>query len=157
MVLRYIKLKVDKWLKIIAGMGNSTLYFTYLYIFSYCSFLYMSYLLCQIVSRYSTWHIVLAKLMYEASTSFYSPLRICVCVCSRSHLLANDWWGMMISRKVNRNKYRWKQNKTYLKEDGNKPQVTVNYYCWLLVDIPWQPKEEGSRLNPSVAFNLPQS
>lgn len=43
-------------------------------------------------------------------------------------------------------------NRTHFKEDGNNPQVTVNYYWWPLTDIPWQ-SEEGN-LNSSVAFNL---
>lgn len=53
----------------------------------------------------------------------------------------------MMSRKANGNTYGYKQNRTPLKEDGNNPQVTVNYYCWSLTDILWQPKKEGN-LNP---------
>lgn len=68
-------------------------------------------------------------------------------------LTAKDWRELMLSGKANGNKYRYKQNRTHLKEDGNNPQVTVNYYWWLLTDIPWQSEEEGN-LNSSVAFNL---
>lgn len=35
----------------------------------------------------------------------------------------------MILQNANANKHRYQKNKTHLKEDGNDPQVTVNYYC----------------------------
>ena len=63
MMLSYITL--EKLITIIAGMGISTSYFIYLYIFSFCSFFFMFHLLCQTVAPDT--FLALAKMICEAS------------------------------------------------------------------------------------------